>query len=256
MKIDWFTVIAQAFNFLVLLWLMKRFLYKPILKAIDEREKRVAGELADADAKKTAADKQKEEYDRKAGEMNDQGTAFLKQARDEAQTEKERLLQEARDAAEELGKKRRDALAGEEATLREEIGRRTGDEVLAVARKVLADLAGTSLEERVVAVFAERLREMNADQKKALIAAMTSGHGPVTVRSALDISPELKIKIEKAIGDGLDPKAKVEFETAPDLISGIELGVNGQKLAWSVADYLSSMGEGYADLLKENGKQT
>jgi F-type H+-transporting ATPase subunit b len=55
MLIDWFTVGAQALNFLILVWLMKRFLYKPILHAIDEREKRIAAELADADAKKAEA---------------------------------------------------------------------------------------------------------------------------------------------------------------------------------------------------------
>ena len=55
MLIDWFTVGAQALNFVVLVWLMKRFLYKPILDAIDAREKRIAAELADADAKKAEA---------------------------------------------------------------------------------------------------------------------------------------------------------------------------------------------------------
>ena len=55
MLIDWFTVGAQVLNFLVLVWLMKRFLYKPILDAIDAREKGIATELADADAKKAEA---------------------------------------------------------------------------------------------------------------------------------------------------------------------------------------------------------
>ena len=37
MLIDWFTVGAQALNFIILVWLLKRFLYKPILDAIDAR---------------------------------------------------------------------------------------------------------------------------------------------------------------------------------------------------------------------------
>jgi len=53
--IDWFTVGAQALNFVILVWLMKRFLYKPVLAAIDVREKRIAKEIADADAKKADA---------------------------------------------------------------------------------------------------------------------------------------------------------------------------------------------------------
>ena len=55
MLIDWFTVAAQALNFLVLVWLLKRFLYKPILDAIDVREKGIAATLAGADAKASAA---------------------------------------------------------------------------------------------------------------------------------------------------------------------------------------------------------
>ena len=57
MLINWFTVLAQAINFLILVWLLKRFLYKPILHAIDEREKGIATQLADVEAKKAVAQK-------------------------------------------------------------------------------------------------------------------------------------------------------------------------------------------------------
>ena len=60
MLIDWFTVGAQVLNFLILVWLLKRFLYKPILDAIDAREERIAAELADADAKKAEAQKERD----------------------------------------------------------------------------------------------------------------------------------------------------------------------------------------------------
>jgi F-type H+-transporting ATPase subunit b len=62
MLIDWFTVGAQTLNFLILVWLMKRFLYKPIRHAIDEREKRIAAELANADKKKAEAQKQSDAF--------------------------------------------------------------------------------------------------------------------------------------------------------------------------------------------------
>jgi F-type H+-transporting ATPase subunit b len=50
------------------------------------------------------------------------------------------------------------------------------------------------------------------------------------------------------------PKFHVRFETAPDLISGIELTTNGQKIAWSIADYLASLEKGVGELLKEKDK--
>jgi F-type H+-transporting ATPase subunit b len=96
MLIDWFTVGAQALNFLILVWLMKRFLYKPILNAIDAREEKIAAELADADAKKTEAQKQRDEFQHKNAEFDQQRAAFLTKATDEANAERERLLDEAR----------------------------------------------------------------------------------------------------------------------------------------------------------------
>ena len=88
MLIDWFTIGAQALNFLILVWLMKRFLYKPILNAIDAREKRIAKELADADAKKTEAQKERDEFQKKNEEFDQQRAALLTKATDEAKAER------------------------------------------------------------------------------------------------------------------------------------------------------------------------
>src|SRR5580698_278918 len=102
MLIDWFTVCAQAVNFLILVWLLKRFLYQPILVAIDAREKRIAAELADADAKKSEAQKERDEFQRKNQEFDQQRAAILSKATDEAKTERQRLVEEARKAADAL----------------------------------------------------------------------------------------------------------------------------------------------------------
>ncbi len=107
MLVDWFTVVAQALNFLILVWLMKRFLYKPILNAIDEREKRIATELADADAKKAEAQKERDEFQHKNEEFDQQRATLLSQATDEAKAERQRLLDEARKAADAVSAKHR-----------------------------------------------------------------------------------------------------------------------------------------------------
>ena len=72
MLIDWFTVSAQAVNFLILVWLLNRFLYKPILNAIDVREKLIATELADAATKKPKHKKDRDEFQHKNEEFDRQ----------------------------------------------------------------------------------------------------------------------------------------------------------------------------------------
>ena len=106
MLIDWFTVGAQVLNFIVLVWLLKRFLYKPILDAIDAREKRIAAELADADAKKAEAQKERDEFQHKNEDFDRQRAALLSKATEEAKAERQRLLEEARQAADALSAKR------------------------------------------------------------------------------------------------------------------------------------------------------
>lgn len=110
MLVDWFTLVAQIVNFLILVWLLKRFLYKPVLHAIDEREKRIARELADAAAKQTEARKERDEFQHKNEEFARQRAALLSQAMDEAKTERQRLFEEARQAASALSAKRQDTL--------------------------------------------------------------------------------------------------------------------------------------------------
>ncbi len=96
MLIDWFTVGAQALNFIVLVWLLKRFLYKPILQAVDAREKRIAKELADARAKMAEAEKLRDEFEHKNIEFGSQRATLLGKATDEATSERRRLLEDAR----------------------------------------------------------------------------------------------------------------------------------------------------------------
>src|SRR5271167_2399794 len=106
MLIDWFTVGGQALNFIILVWLLKRFLYKPILDAVNAREKKIAAELADADAKRAEAKKDRDEFQHKNEEFDQQRAALLTKATDEAKAEGQRLLGEARKSADALSAKR------------------------------------------------------------------------------------------------------------------------------------------------------
>ena len=251
MLIDWFTVGAQVVNFLILVWLLKRFLYKPILDAIDAREKRIAKELADADAKKAEAQKERDEFQHKNEAFEQQRTGLMSKATEEAKTERLRLLDEARQAAESLSAKRQETLRNEAHHLNQSLSRRAQQEVFAIARKALTDLAGTNLEERMGDVFIRRVREMDDKTKKGLGVALKSASDPALVRSAFDLPAVQRTAIQQTLNETFSAEIPIRFETAPDLISGIELTSNGQKVAWSIADYLASLEKGVDELLKE-----
>ncbi len=254
MLIDWFTVGAQALNFLILVWLLKRFLYKPILAAIDAREQKIAAELADATAKQTEASKERDAFQHKNEEFDQQRAALLAKATDEAHAERERLLDEARKAADALREKDLDAMRSEAESLRQAISQRTQQEVFAIARKTLADLATVSLEERLGEVFTRRLRKMDEAPKASLGAALKTAASPAIVRSAFELPPAQRTAIENAINETFSVDSHPQFETSPELVSGIELTTNGQKVAWSIADYLTSVEKSVDELLAAKGK--
>jgi len=254
MLIDWFTVGAQALNFIILVWLLKRFLYKPILDAIDAREKRITAELADADAKKAEAQRERDALQHKNEMFDQQHAALLSKATEEAKVERQRLLGEARQAADALSAKRQEALRRNARNLGNAIRRHTQQEVFAIARKALTDLATTSLEARMGEVFIHRLREMDGQTKADLATTFKMASDPALVRSAFDLPEEQRTAIQNALKETFSAEIRVRFDTAPDLVSGIELTINGQKVAWSIADYLASMERSVGELLKQSDK--
>ena len=254
MLIDWFTVGAQALNFLILVWLMKRFLYQPILHAIDAREKQIATQLADAEAKKAEAKKDRDDFQHKNEAFDQQRAALLSQATDEANAERKRLLDEARKAADALSTNRQESLRNDARNLNQAMSRRAQQEVFAIARKALKDLATTSLEERMGEVFTRRLREMDGQAKAGLAEAIKTSSSPVLVRSAFELPVDQRATLQNALNETFSADIPLRFETAPDLVSGIELTANGQKVGWSIADYLGSLEKDVGELLKEKEK--
>ena len=254
MIIDWFTVIAQALNFLVLLLMMKHFLYKPILKAIDDREKRIALALADAEAKKAEAQQEKNDFQHKNEDFDRQRSTLFEKASNEAKTEGRRLLTEARQAADAYHAKRQETLLREQQRLHDEITRRTCEEVFAIARKTLSDLADVHLEERMSKVFRHRLQELDEEKKESLVKAFKTSTGPVFVRSAFLLSPGQQEEIRQELNNTFSAEINVQFETTPVVIGGIELAANGRKVAWSIKEYLESLEKSITELLQNQTK--
>lgn len=249
MLIDWFTVGAQLINFLVLVWLMKRFLYGPILAAIDAREEHVASELADAEAKRAEAQEQRVAFEEKNEAFDQERTALLSQARAAAKAEGLKLEDVARERASALAARRQEALNNEAHDLAGAIAHRTRDEVFAIARKTLTDLADGSLEERICEAFIRRLRQMDDEARDNLRGA--AANTSAVVRSAFELPPTQRAAVQEAINDVFGAEVQVRYACAPDVVAGIELAANGQMVSWSIGDYLGALQKSIGELIGE-----
>jgi F-type H+-transporting ATPase subunit b len=256
MLIDWFTVGAQIVNFLILVWLLKHFLYKPILDAIDAREKRIAAELRDADTKKAEAEKERTDFEDKNKVFVEQRSALLGKAADEAKAERERLIDQAKKDAKGFRVTQADALRGDQIRLASEITLLAENEVFAIARKALTDLATVSLEERVGEVFTRRLRELDPKAKELLGAALKDSSQPDLVRSAFVLPADQRAAIQNALNESFSAAVRIKFEDSQEVICGIELTVNGQKVAWSISSYLAELSKNVSELVDRQAPET
>jgi F-type H+-transporting ATPase subunit b len=251
MHISWFTVVAQIINFFILVWLLRRYLYRPILKAIDEREKRIASQLNNADEKKAVAEREQDEFRRKNETFDQEKSELMTKAIAETKAEREKLFEKARNDANDLHAKLEKAWIGMDEDKKRELTQKTQQEVIAISRKVLNDLASVGLEEQSADIFIRRLKELKEEERKQFVKAFKADAKPVLIRSAFDLSERKQTEIRKAVSEITGPEAQFQFTTTPELITGIELIANGYKLAWNISAYLDSIQKTFSETMKE-----
>ena len=250
MLIDWFTVGAQVLNFVVLVWLMKRFLYGPIQAAIAAREARIADELAGADRQRAEASAALSALAARSATFDSEREGLMVVARTEAQAESARLLAAARVAADALAAQRRERLSAESDELAATLRRRALEGAFSIARKTLGDLASTSLEASACDVFVARLRALGAAERASFSSALGSALGVGVVRTAFGLPEAQRASVLRAVDEAFSTRSTLTFETAPALVCGIELAAGGCKISWSVADELSALQRDVVGLLQ------
>jgi F-type H+-transporting ATPase subunit b len=249
MLIDWFTVGAQTLNFLILVWLLKRFLYQPILDAIDAREKRIAQELADAAKKQKEAKQERDDFNQKNTDFDQQRNALLQQATEAADSERQRLLDEARAAADEVTKKRKLALQREQKNFNEELNRLTRAQVFSITRKTLTDLSDENLESAIARVFIKRLRDLQGEAKSTFADAIRKANNTALIRSTFELPEVERADLQQAINETFSADIGLKFETAENTIGGLELSAEGQLIGWSIESYLNALEENMTQML-------
>lgn len=255
MLINWFTVVAQIVNFLILVVLLKYLLYNRIIKAMDERERKIQLRLKEAEEKEQAAEREVESLREKNRDFDEQREKMLAQAKEEAETRRRDLTQEARQAVTNLRLVWQEAIQREKESFIQDLRKMAATQVYAIARKAFEDLADAALEERMVDVFLARIQKMNKRQREVLAASIKEAGGEVSIRSAFEITPKMRRKVTQALHRHLNDEIIPRYETASELIVGIELKTRGRKIAWNLQHYLDTMEENALHTLEQEAER-
>ncbi|MDI6687547.1 MAG: hypothetical protein QME06_04925 [Desulfobacterales bacterium] len=243
MLINWFTVITQIINFLVLVYLLKRFLYGPIIKAMDKRQEKIDLHLEEARKKKEEADKEAELFLKKNREFDGRHEEMLSQIKKEAEARKAELIKEARSQVDADMAGWYGAIQKEKENFLQDIRRHAVKHTCAIARRAIKDLSNADLEDRITSIFIERLQNIDADDREALARTVQHPAEGIRVNSAFEIPGESAKKIVRLIQNLTTDSVVVRFGILPELICGIELKLHGRKISWNISDYLEPFEE-------------
>ena len=252
MQIDWFTFFAQVVNFLILIALLQRFLYKPVIKAMDEREQKVASELEEARLKKIESEQKERELDKKHKEFESEKGKLMEEARREVDSRRQEWMEQLRLEITDVRSRWIEALESEKESFLKNLKEETSDRVIYLMERVLADLSEQNLQQQTVDFFDEKIAKLDkedANRLKKTLQQLNTVEAEVI--SSFGLNEEQKQRLENKIRQIAGIELECMFSTSDRLGFGVELRIGGWRLGWNLKSYLEKLRRDMDQFLKK-----
>ena len=242
MGLDWTTFALEIINFLALIWILKRFLYRPVLATLGQRRAGIEANLKEARVTQGRALALQSQFESRLADWEREKAAARSQFDAQMAAEHARQM-EALDrdlAAERQRSAARDAHRQE--TLQRELASQSGALARQFASALLARLAGPEIEARLVAIFVEELSALPEERLEPLRAGQ-NGHGQGVLSSAHPLSEEQRRQISGAVDARLGKLVHLDFVEDSELLAGVRLSLGAWQLDLSLAGELGVFAE-------------
>jgi F-type H+-transporting ATPase subunit b len=242
MRIDWWTLALQAANFLVLVWLLQHFLYRPVQGIIAERQQQADAVLAEADAAKAAAEQLRAQLEEQRAAIDRERHQALEQAHVTAKAEATSLLERARADAEKLLAEERQRIAQERAEVADTVRLNAIELGVAIGRRLLAETGAASLDRLFLERALARLQSLAAPERAALTDRLAADD-VVQVVTAAPLETADRDDLTRRLRELLGADTSVQFGQDPALLAGAELHFPHTVLHHSWRDSLNEIEE-------------
>jgi len=239
MQISWWTFALQVVNFLVLVWLLRRFLYKPVRDILEKRKQLSAQAFAEADKTKKEAEAARHHYEEARAGLAQERQAMLDAAHRSIEAERSKLLNEARYDAEKLVKSAHESIAEERAKTLKGLEADVANLAVKLAGKLLDELGGSIAS----GVFLDRteaaLKNLPEAERRRLEHDLSANGARVAVVTPAPLNAHerkaWKTRLESSIGRSLE----VAFDVDPKLLGGAAVHFPHTVVSFAWADQLN-----------------
>lgn len=223
MHFDPWTLVLQTANFLVLVWLLHRFLYRPVLGIIAARKAATDKVIADAQAEKKAAEDLKQSLESQRNAIAQERDTALKAAREAADAEGKAVLAKAHAAAEALGLEATKALERQRTEIVRSVGRDAARLAVSIVRRLLQEAPAASVQEGLLERVCDDVKSLPADSKKHIAERVAADSETLEIVTAAPLDKRTAARFGKSLSAALGARATPKFRVDKALIAGVEV---------------------------------
>ncbi|MDY6921001.1 MAG: F0F1 ATP synthase subunit delta [Pseudomonadota bacterium] len=238
MELDPLTIILEIINFLALLWILQRFLFKPIRNALARRQEQQAQALQEAESREQKAAELEQRLQTELTQWEQNAARRQQELQTQLQQEKAKILTRVQEAAA-AEKTRLESLRQQDAAqLQQQLRQQASATAAQLTTTMLRRLAGPELDHALARILLEDLRQLTATELQELKQVAASDHKPLVITVAHSANDGLKQTLEGGLNNLLGPSLQPQYRTDPDLISGLRIKIGSRLLHANLADEL------------------
>jgi F-type H+-transporting ATPase subunit b len=248
MTIDWWTLFLQTVNFLVLVWLLQHFLYKPVKAVIEKRRKLAEQALLKAEATEKEASTAKTGFEAKSAELEKDREASAEAARQAAEAEAKTIIAQARKQADAILAEARKAAEDNRSAALANLKQDIVETAVKIAETILRKTANSDLNDVFLSHILDELEALDKEDRARIDADIASNGGGVEVATSMKLTKAERETWTKTLRQQLNLRSTPNFTTEPDLVGGAELRFPHATVRFAWSDHLKKA----ADLLAKS----
>lgn len=232
MEFDLFTFIAQLVNFIVLVWILNKLLFKKILSVMDERQKKVNDELEHVKKLAQQAEEREKELAEASKQISKQHESKILEMTEEVTKLRQNLERELKEEIMEARNYWSRKIEQDRNFILTRLSKRMGEILLSRLQHLFRDLANEKMENQIVEKFASQLGSLTIPLEIST---------PLTIKSSFELDSEQKNLISGLVKKKFGDNCSTEFHLDPSSLCGVEIVLAGKSFGWHLEEYLEQL---------------
>ncbi len=243
MELNWSTFVLEIINFLVLVWILKRFFYKPVLEVIARRRTGIEKKLHDAETLHAEALALRAQYENRLAEWEKERRQARMELDKEIEAERQRRLEALQLSLEQEREKAKVVEQRRLEDIRLKTEKTALQQSLRFTTRLLSALACPQLEHNLIELLLKDLSTLSAEKLAEIRTTAGKVAKNIIVSSAYPLEDDLRKRLEEAVVSSLEVTAPFDYTLDKELLAGVRITIGSWVLRANLQDELASFAE-------------